>query len=67
MLDILGFAGQLGMGLLYALARMFGWGAASVVNTLGDYGKMFLIVAGLLNVIAAIDAHSLANGRKASL
>jgi hypothetical protein len=66
-LDMLGFAGQLGSGVLYVLARIFGWGAASVVNTLADYGTKFLVVAGLLNVIAAIDAHSLANGRKASL
>jgi hypothetical protein len=65
-LDILGFAGQLGMGLLYVLARIFGWGAPSVVNTLADYGTKFLVVAGLLNLVAAIDAHSLANGRKAS-
>jgi hypothetical protein len=67
MLDMLGFVGQLGMGLLYLLARIFGWGATSVVNTLADYGTKFLVVGGLLNVIAAIDAHSLANGRKASL
>jgi hypothetical protein len=65
-LDILGFAGQLGMGLLYVLARVFGWGASSVINTLGDYGTKFLVVAGLLNLVAAIDAHSLASGRKAS-
>lgn len=66
-LDMLGFAGQIGSGMLYVLARIFGWGATSVVNTLADYGTKFLVVAGLLNVIAAIDAHSLANGRKASL
>jgi hypothetical protein len=65
-LDILGFIGQLGMGALYFLARGFGWGAASVVTTLGDYGSKFLVVTGLLNFIAAVDAHSLANGRKAS-
>ena len=65
-LDILGFAGQLGMGVLYVLARAFGWGATSMVNTLADYGTKFLVVAGLLNLIAAVDAHSLANGRKAS-
>jgi hypothetical protein len=65
-LDILNFAGQLGMGLLYVLARVFGWGATSVVNTLADYGTKFLVVAGLLNIVAAVDAHSLANGRKAS-
>jgi hypothetical protein len=65
-LDILGFAGQLGLGVLYVLARWLGWGAASAVNTLADYGTKFLVVGGLLNLIAAVDAHSLANGRKAS-
>jgi hypothetical protein len=65
-LDMLGFAGQLGSGVLYVLARIFGWGATSVVNTLADYGTKFLVVGGLLNLIAAVDAHSLANGRKLS-
>ncbi|HEY5214256.1 MAG TPA: DUF6677 family protein [Acidobacteriaceae bacterium] len=67
MLDILGFLGQLGSGLLYVIARVFNLGASSVVNALADYGTKFLVVGGLLNVVAAIDAHSLANGRKASL
>jgi hypothetical protein len=66
-LDMLGFAGQLGMGLLYAVARIFSLGAPTVSDALGDYGTKFLIVAGLLNVIAAVDAHSLANGRKPGL
>ena len=66
-LDILGFAGQLGLGLLYGLAHWFSWGATSAVNTIADYGTKFIVVAGLLNYIAAVDAHSLANGRKASL
>ena len=66
-LDILGFAGQIGLGLLYVLARVFGWGATSVITTLGDYGTKFLVVGGLLNLISAVDAHSLANGRKKSL
>jgi hypothetical protein len=65
-LDILGFLGQIGMGMGYFLARLFGWGAPTVLFTLGDYGTKFLTVAGLLNIIAAVDAHSLANGRKAS-
>jgi hypothetical protein len=65
-LDVLGFAGQLGLGLLCGLAHMLGWGATSSVNTLADYGTKFIVIAGLLNYIAAVDAHSLANGRKAS-
>jgi hypothetical protein len=65
-LDILGSIAQLGSGLLYVLARVFGWGVSSVVTTVGDYGSKALLIAGLLNIIAAVDAHSLANGRKAS-
>ena len=65
-LDMLGVAGQLGMGVLYVIARIFNLGASSAIDTLADYGTKFLIVAGLLNIIAAVDAHSLANGRKAS-
>jgi hypothetical protein len=67
LLDMLGFIGQLGSGLLCVLARVFGWGSTSVITALGDYGTKFLTVAGLLNIIAAVDAHSLAIGRKASL
>ncbi len=67
LLAMLGFVGQLGTGLLYVFARIFGWGSTSVITALGDYGTKFLTVAGLLNIIAAVDAHSLANGRKASL
>ena len=64
-LDILGFAGQLGLSLLYMLTRLLGWGASSVVTTLGDYGTKFLVVGGLLNLISAADAYALATGRKA--
>ena len=66
LLDILGFVGQLGAGVLYALARMLDWGHASVQVALQDYGTKFIVVAGLLNIVAAVDAHSLASGRKAS-
>ncbi len=65
-LDMLGFVGQLGMGMLYLLARWFGWGGTAAATTLNDYGTKYLVACGLLNLIAAVDAHSLANGRKAS-
>ena len=65
-LDMLGFAGQLGMGGLYMLARLLGWGGTAAATTLNDYGTKYLVACGLLNVIAAVDAHSLASGRKAS-
>ena len=66
LLDILGFVGQLGSGILYLLARLFDWGHPSVQLATADYGTKFIVVAGLLNIVSAIDAHSLANGRKAS-
>ncbi len=64
LLDMLNFAGDLGTGLLYILARMFDLGASSVQLATADYGTKFIVVAGLLNIVAAVDAHSLANGRK---
>lgn len=65
-LDMLGFVGDLGAGLLYGLARVLGWGQAPVLTAVADYGTKFLVVSGLLNVVAAVDAHSLASGRKRS-
>ena len=63
-LDMLNFAGDLGLGALYFVTRIFDLGASTVQLAIADYGTKFIVVAGLLNVIAAIDAHSLAIGRK---
>jgi hypothetical protein len=65
-LDMLGFAGDLGSGLLYGVARLLGWGQAPVLVAVADYGTKFIVVAGMLNIVAAVDAHSLASGRKRS-
>jgi len=65
-LDMLGFVGDLGSGLLYFLARLLGWGQAPVLVVVAEYGSKFIVVAGLLNIVAAVDAHSLASGRKQS-
>ena len=64
-LDILGLAGDLGSGLLYFGSRILGLGVDQVQLTTADYGTRFIVVAGLLNVIAAVDAHNLRTGRKA--
>ena len=63
-LEILGFVGDMGSGLLYFVARMMEWGQAPAATAVADYGKTFLIVAGLLNFIAAADAHHIALGKK---
>lgn len=64
-LEMLGFVGQLGSGLLYVLARSAGWGNAAAQTVYNDYGTKYLVACGLLNIVAAVDAYSLANGRKA--
>ncbi|HEY6488686.1 MAG: DUF6677 family protein [Terracidiphilus sp.] len=63
-LDMLGFVGDLGSGLLYIGSRVLGFGADQVQVTTADYGTRFIVIAGLLNVIAAVDAHNLRTGRK---
>jgi len=63
-LEMLGFVGDLGSGALYFLAMIMGWGQAAAAHTTADYGKTFVIVAGLLNFIAAADAHHIALGKK---
>jgi len=63
-LDILGLVGDLGNGLLFLACRALDLGADQVQMTTADYGTRFIVVAGLLNVIAAVDAHNLRTGRK---
>ncbi len=63
-LDILGFAGDIGAAGLYLLAKIAGWGAAPVQVVVADYGTKFIVVSGLLNFIAAVDAHNIALGKK---
>ena len=63
-LDILGFVGDVASGALYFLARIMDWGNVMAANAAADYGKTFLIVAGLLNFLAVADAHHIALGKK---
>jgi TM2 domain-containing membrane protein YozV len=63
-LDMLGTADNLATGLLYVVSRALGLGAQPIQTTVADYGTKFIVVAGLLNIIAAVDAHNLRTGRK---
>ena len=64
LLDMLGFVGDFGNGVLYFLARSMDWGGGAIFRATADYGTKFIVCAGLLNVIAAIDAHHIAIGKK---
>lgn len=63
-LELLGLVGDLGNGLMFFVTRAIGLGGDPVMFTTADYGSKFIVVAGLLNVIAAVDAHNLRTGRK---
>jgi len=64
LLDILGFVGDLGAGALYFIARMMNWGIGNIHRAVADYGTKYIVVAGLLNVIAVVDAYHIAIGKK---
>ena len=64
-LDILGFIGDAGAIGLWGVAKLADLGATQLSDAFSDYGSKFIVVAGLLNVMAAVDAQLLANGRKA--
>lgn len=63
-LDILGFVGDLGAGALYIVTRAMDWGQGAIQKATADYGTKYMIVAGLLNLIAAVDAYHIAIGKK---
>jgi hypothetical protein len=53
-----------GIGAPYAVATALGYGAGQVADVTYEYGNVFLIVAGLLNLLVVIDAFDIALGRK---
>ena len=57
-------SGDIGAGVLYFVARMMDWGIGNIHRAVADYGTKYIVVAGLLNVIAAVDAHHIAIGKK---
>lgn len=64
LLDMLGFVGDFGNGLFYFIARSMDWGQGAIFRATADYGTKYLVCAGLLNVISAIDAYHIAIGKK---
>jgi hypothetical protein len=60
---------NLGSGILYIVAWVFGVGFADdpahAARATYEYGNTFLLVAGLLNYLAMLDAFDIAAGRKA--
>jgi hypothetical protein len=59
-----GFIGDLCSGILYLLSVWLGYNQPDVAGAVHDYGTKFLVTAGLLNILAMVDAFEIAAGRK---
>ena len=59
-----GFIGDLSSGILFLLSQWFGYDTPDMAGHVHDYGTKFLVTAGLLNVLAMVDAYEIAAGRK---
>ena len=59
-----GFIGDLASGLLYLLTTWLGYSQPDVAGHVHDYGTKFLVAAGLLNILAMVDAYEIATGKK---
>ena len=59
-----GFIGDLLAGILYVLTVRLGYSQPDMPGHVHDYGTKFLVAAGLLNLLAIVDAYEIATGRK---
>ncbi len=59
-----GFFGNLMSGIFYFLAVWLGYSQPDVAGHVHDYGTKFLVAAGLLNILAMVDAFEIATGKK---
>ena len=59
-----GFIGDLLAGILYFLTVWLGYSQPDMPGHVHDYGTKFLVAAGLLNLLAIVDAYEIATGRK---
>lgn len=59
-----GYIGNLASGALYFLTTWFGYSQLDLPGAVPDYGTKFLVCAGLLNILAMIDAYEIAAGKK---
>src|SRR5579872_3989273 len=58
-----GFIGDIASGILYLMSAWLGYNQPDTAGAVHDYGTKFLVVAGLLNILAMVDAFEIATGR----
>ena len=63
-LEVLGYFGELCVGLAMPAARFFGYGGGDTFFASSDFGTAYLVAAGMLNVLSVLDCYDIAMGRK---
>lgn len=63
-LHTLSFVGDLGAGVMFWAAYLAGFGREYLARASGDYGTVFFLCAGLLNLLTVLDAYDIATGAK---
>jgi hypothetical protein len=59
-----GFIGDLASGVPYLLTSFLGYAPPDVATHTADYGSKFIVAAGLLNILAMVDAYEIATRQK---
>ena len=59
-----GFIGDMAAGLIYFIAVALGYWPPDQATHISDYGSKFLVAAGLLNILAMVDAYEIATRQK---
>ena len=61
---ILGFLGDLGSGIFYFIVSFLGLAKGNIEAVTFHYGTTYLVSAGLINYLVAINAFDIARGKK---
>ncbi len=63
-IQLAGFVGDAAAGLLYVIAISLGYWPPDLPTHNVDYGSKLLVTAGLLNILAMVDAYEIATRQK---
>lgn len=61
---LLGFLGDLGNGIFYVIIKLLGLGGGNIRSVTYHYGTTYLVTAGLLNYLIALNAFDIARGKR---
>jgi hypothetical protein len=59
-----GFVGDLAAGLPYLIVSFFGYAPPDSASHVADYGSKLIVAAGLLNILAIVDAYEITTRQK---